>query len=76
MSPPALELVRAAALHVLELSLDVGGHGALGAGRDVAELVFPAASQAPGRLLLIRIAAPVVAPDSPQPGTTRCYYRQ
>lgn len=73
MSSPALEFVRAAAPHVLELPLDVGGHRALGAGRDVTELVFPAAGQTPGRLLVIRIAAPVVTPDSPQPSTTGFY---
>ena len=63
MSSPALEFVRAAALFVLELLLD-GGHGALSAGGDVTQLVLSPASQAPGRLLVIRVAALVVTLDS------------
>ena len=70
MSSPALEFVRAAALFVLQLLLD-GRHGALAAGGDVTQLVLSSASQAPGRLLVIRIATLVVTPDSTEPGKER-----
>ena len=70
MSSPALEFVRAAALFVAQLLLD-GGHGAPAAGGDVTQLVLSAASQAPGRLLGIRVAALVVTPESTESSKER-----
>ena len=63
---PALELVGAASLLITQV-VDAW-HWLLAAGWDVAQLVFPAADETPGRLLLVRIAALVVVCESSESG--------